>query len=221
MEMCGPLMSNNTQVMATSKFESTATPFPMRIRSISISEIMLLMRVICFCRDTSIRAALWTPSLEELDIETLCISRVIYSTLTTAQCSGVASQGRCSDFIIRLPVRRQRKLMRKIGTHRIICNSAICVEGKFELPPPISDTSAITWKLRAYKLCQAWDFYKLQVVPNHQTFRQAQVPVWSSSSPGNYILKLTKEILDVNGHGIPLPLYCLCLCIRDWISIYN
>ena len=42
------------------------------------------------------------------------------------------------------PVRRQRKLMRKIGTHRIICNSAICVEGKFELPP-ISDTSAITW----------------------------------------------------------------------------
>ena len=158
--------------------------------------------------------------LEEFDIETLCISRVIYSTLTTAQCSGVASQGRCSDFIIRLPVRRQRKLMRKIGTHRIICNSAICVEGKFELPP-ISDTSAITWKLRAYKLCQAWDFYKLQVVPNHQTFRQAQVPVWSSSSPGNYILKLTKEILDVNGHGIPLPLYCLCLCIRDWISIYN
>ena len=30
---------------------------------------------------------------------------------------------------------RQRKLMRKIGTHRIICNSAICVGGKFELPP--------------------------------------------------------------------------------------
>ena len=72
---------------------------------------------------------------EQPDIEIICISRVIYAARLQPQCRVPRQMFRFYHSLAARE-RRQRKLMRKIGTHRIICNSAICVEqGKFELPP--------------------------------------------------------------------------------------
>ena len=80
----------------------------------------------------------------ELDIELICISHWVIYVLR----GGAACQGRCSDFIIHLASPARAAETNEENWHnQIICNSAICVEGKFELPP-------IFWHMQSLWNCE-------------------------------------------------------------------